>query len=239
MASGGWRWRGEGRSKQAAPVPTLCMQLSPQTLEGSPSKDSALRDLPLSGADICTAHPQTGRGRALPACRTPKLLQCNCTVLHMLGANYQWPPITISLTHTIINPTNLPIFNICPPYFGCICEQFWLDLYESKFGWKTSNFEPPGVLVSPSPISTGAVSIWTSSQLYTMHIAHIAFILCCFLVHHIISALHQMCALHCVSIEMLTNTQLCFYFFLKALSLSSPFQSFSSELFLASPLSAK
>ena len=37
----GGGWRGEGRSKQAAPVPTLCMQLSPQTLQASTSKDSA------------------------------------------------------------------------------------------------------------------------------------------------------------------------------------------------------
>ena len=47
-------------------------------------------------------EPTLRRAWPRPPCRTPKLQRST-----MLPAkNYQWPPITISLTHTIINPTH-------------------------------------------------------------------------------------------------------------------------------------
>ena len=135
---------------------TLCMQLSPQTLEGSPSKDSALRDLPLSDADICTAHPQTGRGFFLPD--TKASVQCSAVI-------HAWSTLTVTTDYHFLNPHHHQPqqpshFQYLSPNFGRICEQFWLDLYVAKLGWKTSKFggfERPGVPVSPSPISSAPV----------------------------------------------------------------------------------
>ena len=50
-------------------MPSLCKQLSPQTLGGSTSKDFTQRFTTFR-ADICTTHPKTGRGLLG---RTPRL----------------------------------------------------------------------------------------------------------------------------------------------------------------------
>ena len=182
---GGW---GEGRSKQAAPVPTLCMQLSPQTLEGSPSKDSAPRDLPLSALTYARAHPQTGVApSSLPDTKA-------ATQYH---ASSKKLPVTTD--YHFLNPHHHqphPFSIFVLTYFGRVCEQFQLDLYVSKLGWKTSKFggfEPPGVLVSPSPVSTAAPAVY----MYELE--------CNFTLHMLLSFYSPVCSSVHVYIQLYTS----------------------------------
>lgn len=80
--------------------------------------------------------------------RTPKL-QCNAVLLSMLGAHWQWPPITISLTPTIINPNNLPIFNICPRILVVFVNNSgWICMWPN-WGGKLPSLEVLSGQVSP------------------------------------------------------------------------------------------
>ena len=151
-------------------MPSLCKQLSPQTLGGSTSKDFTQRFTTFR-ADICTTHPKTGRGllgrtpqltsftsawiysRSHSECSAPKF----STELCLEYVDWQQPTITISLTHTINHqPQHQPfLLSIFVPEIwsylstvldGFVAVQIWVEKFQVWMFWA------PGVPVSPSPI---------------------------------------------------------------------------------------
>ena len=134
------------------------------------------------------AHPQTG---VAPDCLPDTKA---ATQYH---ASSKKLPVTTD--YHFLNPHHHqphPFSIFVLTYFGRVCEQFWLDLYVSKLGWKTSKFggfEPPGVLVSPSPVSTAAPAVY----MYELE--------CNFTLHMLLSFYSPVCSSVHVYIQLYTS----------------------------------
>ena len=135
-------------------MPSLCKQLSPQTLGGSTSKDFTQRFTTFR-ADICTTHPRQGvafqaghlgllllpvleftQGVILNAVHQSSLPTCAQSRLTATNYNHFLNPHHQSSTPA---PTFF-YFQYLSPKSGRICQQSWMDLQLSKFGWKSSRF---------------------------------------------------------------------------------------------------
>ena len=164
LVEGGWMgWGGVGGwvdgVRDEANKPPLCQLFACnyplKHLKVRPQKTRPRKIYHFPALTYARAHPQTGVApSSLPDTKA-------ATQYH---ASSKKLPVTTD--YHFLNPHHHqphPFSIFVLTYFGRICEQFWLDLYVSKLGWKTSKFggfEPPGVLVSPSPVPTAALQ-WT------------------------------------------------------------------------------
>ena len=188
---GGWGEVGGG-VRDEANKPPLCQLFACnyplKHLKVRPQKTRPHKIYHFPALTYARAHPQTGVApSSLPDTKA-------ATQYH---ASSKKLPVTTD--YHFLNPHHHqphPFSIFVLTYFGRICEQFWLDLYVSKLGWKTSKFggfEPPGVLVSPSPVSTAAPAVY----MYELE--------CNFTLHMLLSFYSPVCSSVHVYIQLYTS----------------------------------
>ena len=187
----GWCWwvEGWGPKQTSRPCAKLFACNYPlKHLKVRPQKTRPRKIYHFPALTYARAHPQTGVApSSLPDTKA-------ATQYH---ASSKKLPVTTD--YHFLNPHHHqphPFSIFVLTYFGRVCEQFWLDLYVSKLGWKTfkfGGFEPPGVLVSPSPVSTAAPAVY----MYELE--------CNFTLHMLLSFYSPVCSSVHVYIQLYTS----------------------------------